>query len=168
VSSSRTLAERFRSQRTDRIRVEGTEVLSIVELVLRPTSALELVVESQRDDVEQEFFIRSRAGQAHTLGDTHSVFTSEPVELVELRSRHTSRIELVGQATDDTVFHLWNGWRIGGTAHSWTGNCGIVVEDLTPPPGANLRFRLWCSDGLGDPSFDDLVVLVTVGDQSPQ
>lgn len=38
MSNMGTLADRFRSQRTDRIRVDEAEVLSLVEVILRPSS----------------------------------------------------------------------------------------------------------------------------------
>ena len=168
MSPSRTLAERFRTQRTDRIRVDGNEVVSVVDLILEPTSAVELAVESQRDDVEQLFSIRSRTRDVRAVGEEFDEIYDAPVELIQVRAKNTTTVELVGSDASDTLLQLWNGWRIDTTDHSWTGNSGIVVEDLTPPEGAKLRFRMWCSDGLGDPSFDDLVLIVTVGDRIPQ
>lgn len=165
MSPSRTLADRFRSQRTDRIRVDHLEVLSLVEVILRPTSALEIVVESQRSDIAQSLTVRSRSQQLRVITDDAP---SNEAELVELRASSARRIEIVGSDHTDTVLQIWNGWLVHGAQHAWVGNAGIVVEDLEPPTGANTRFRLWCSDGLGDPTFDDLVVLVTIGDRITQ
>ncbi len=165
MSSSQTLADRFRTQRTDRIRVDGNEVLSVVDLVLAPTSAVEFAVQSQRNDIEQLFSVRSRTRDLQPVGEE---FDPSPVELIQVRAKNATTIELVGSDSSDSVLQLWNGWRVDATDHSWTGNSGIIVEDLTPPEGANLRFRMWCSDGLGDPSFDDLVLVVTIGDRIPQ
>lgn len=165
MSSSRTLADRFRSQRTDRIRVDHLEVHSLVEVILRPTSALEVIVESQRSDIAQSLTLRSRSQQLRVVSDDGP---SAESELIELRTLSAPRVEVVGSDHADTVLQMWNGWLVGATAHAWTGNAGIVVEDLEPPKNANTRFRLWCSDGLGDPTFDDLVALVTIGDRNSQ
>lgn len=52
---------------------------------------------------------------------------------------------------------IWNSWEHNGVAHAWLGNAGMRVEEVEPG-----RFLLRCSDGEGEPNFDDLVVGVTV------
>ena len=168
MSSTRTLAERFRTQRTDRIRVEDSEVLSVAEVILRPTSSLELVVEQQRHDVQQVLTVRSRTKSAKLVSVDSEPSDHEVCEALEIHVPTISRVELVGSDDEDTIFQIWNGWRIGGTNQAWVGNSGVVIEDLEPPAGATLRFRMWFSDGLGDATFDDLIVLATVGSRLPQ
>ena len=168
MSNMGTLADRFRSQRTDRIRVDDAEVLSLVEVILRPSSSLELVIEDRRSDVDQVLMIRSRTESARVTRVNHEPAEHSPAEVVEFHVPTVSGIEVSGDTTNETVLQIWNGWCVGGQNHAWLGNSGIIVEDLEAPPGANLRFRMWCSDGLGDPSFDDLVILVTIGEKLPQ
>ncbi len=168
MNSSRTLAEKFREQRTDRIRVDDAEVLSMAEVIVRPTSSLELVIEGQRDDVAQVLFVRSRTQAARITHVDQEPSEHPPTELVEIHVPTVSGVELSGDESADTVFQIWNGWQIGDHNHSWLGNSGVIVEDLEAPSGANLRFRMWFSDGLGEPTFDDLVVLATVGEKLPQ
>ena len=48
---------------------------------------------------------------------------------------------------------VWNCWEVNGVMHAWLGNAGMRVE-LVSPSALILR----CSDGDGEPSFDDLVV----------
>ncbi len=52
------------------------------------------------------------------------------------------------------VLAVWNVWRGGGpsSCDAWIGNCGMIVEEA----GATLSLR--CSDGVGPPNFEDLVV----------
>lgn len=53
---------------------------------------------------------------------------------------------------------LWNIWRGGlGVTQAWLGNAAIQVEGSADPTHVVLR----CSDGEGEPDFDDLVVGVT-------
>ncbi|MCE9637678.1 MAG: hypothetical protein K8T90_18415 [Planctomycetes bacterium] len=55
---------------------------------------------------------------------------------------------------------VWNAWDDGGM-QAWIGDCGMLIE----PTSTGVRLR--CSDGVGGPDFDDLVVeLVTRGEQS--
>lgn len=50
---------------------------------------------------------------------------------------------------------LWNVWRGGGdVTQAWLGNGAIQVDG---DPSAD-SFRLLCSDGHGDPNFEDLVL----------
>lgn len=51
------------------------------------------------------------------------------------------------------VIRFWNTWRhTSGVEHAWTGNSGVVVEQLDG------RIRLCCSDGVGEIDLGDLVV----------
>ena len=54
-----------------------------------------------------------------------------------------------------SVLKLWNVWRGGrDVTQAWLGNAAIQV-DGDPASGS---FRMRCSDGEGEPSFEDLVV----------
>ncbi len=169
MNSARTLADRFRTQRTDRIRVDGVEVLSLVEIEVAPEELVEILVETARKDVEQALNIRSSVGGLIALSDrdrSNDDFDHDEglgFELVTVLASHVRRAELTSSEASSHSLQLWNSWVMGENHHSWTGNSGIVAEKLDVPPGASTRVRLWCSDGLGDPQFDDLVVVVTVG-----
>ena len=53
---------------------------------------------------------------------------------------------------------VWNAWRVNDLTQAWLGNSGMRV---TASQGRVFEFR--CSDGEGDPNFDDLVAEVHVG-----
>lgn len=169
MNSARTLADRFRTQRTDRIRVDGVEVLSLVEIEVAPEELVEVLVETARTDIAQAINIRSSLGGLIALSDpnpSRDDFDDDEglgFELVTVQASQVPRVELTSSETTSHSLQLWNSWIMGDSHHSWTGNSGIVAEKLDVPPGASTRVRLWCSDGLGDPQFDDLVVVVTVG-----
>lgn len=185
MNSARTLADRFRTQRTDRIRVDGIEVLSMTEIQVERDATVEVIVESSRSDVEQSLHIRARRAELEVV--EHAVLDDEDYELdstiisdnLTIVANQPRRLEFVlapeesdkdnssknksSKSSKPAVLQLWNSWLLGEAEHAWTGNSGIVVEELDPPAEAKSQMRLWCSDGLGDPQFDDLVVLVTVG-----
>ena len=190
MNSARTLADRFRTQRTDRIRVDGVEVLSMTELSITEDDSVEIVIEDFRDDVEQSLHVRAKRADLQITD--HVAAFDEPYEFDEsiistsitLVADQARRIEfglvpdepeLDDVDVDDTeprsvtkparpvTLQVWNSWLIGDAEHAWTGNSGVVVEELDVPDGADARLRLWCSDGLGDPQFDDLVVVITIG-----
>ena len=51
---------------------------------------------------------------------------------------------------------IWNSWSFDGVDSSWLGSAGMIVES------ADNVHTLRCSDGLGEPTFEDLVVQVTI------
>ncbi|MEM7092520.1 MAG: hypothetical protein AAF567_05930 [Actinomycetota bacterium] len=65
-----------------------------------------------------------------------------------------AELQIVGKRARS--IDLWNAWSFQGVVSEWLGNAGMIVED----DGAAKLLR--CSDGLGEPSFDDLVVRVEV------
>ena len=61
-------------------------------------------------------------------------------------------IEIIGKKVRSV--DLWNAWSFEGVDSAWLGNAGMIVES---EGNAHL---LRCSDGVGEASFDDLVVRV--------
>jgi len=163
VNPSRTLASRFRTQRTDRIRLDETEVLSLFEIHLDPPTIVEIVVEQCRHDVEEGLVLQTN-GASLTPITADAATTSATFSRVELAADFLLEpIEINVAADTRTLLSVWNFWRWDDADHAWTGNSGIVAEELPVPEGALRRVRLWCSDGLGNPTFDDMVAVVTVG-----
>lgn len=61
----------------------------------------------------------------------------------------TCQLEVVGRKARS--IDVWNGWSFEGVESAWLGQSAMVVEEN----GTEYTFR--CSDGLGEPTFDDLV-----------
>ena len=160
-----TLARRFRSQRTDRIRLVGDEVFSKVEFMIEGPSVIEIAFESCRADCAEGLALYSPAAPLTVTGtDLHVPAPSwQETSLLSLVLPPESIVQLACDAPREVPVTIWNIWMHEGTEHAWTGNSGIMIERFDPPSGAEAQRRLWCSDGLGDPSFDDLVAVVTLG-----
>ena len=157
----------------------------MTEIPVDKDATIEVIVESSRPDIEQSLHIRARRAELEVvehvaLDDDDDDYTFDPSIISDnltIVANQPRRIEFVLAAEDSeqskskkaknstkpAVLQLWNSWLLGDAEHAWTGNSGIVIEELDPPSEAKSQVRLWCSDGLGDPQFDDLVVLVTVG-----
>lgn len=165
MSAARTLARRFRSQRTDRIRLDGDEVFSKVEMAIDVPSLVEVHVESARADCAEGLGLYAPDASLTMLGTDVGVEpgTGTTADQFSLVLPPDSTAELRCEPSNPTHLVVWNTWIHEGTEHAWTGNSGIMVERLAAPTGATERLRLWCSDGFGGPSFDDLVVVVTTG-----
>ena len=61
----------------------------------------------------------------------------------------TCQLEVTGRKARS--LDIWNAWSFEGVESAWLGHSAMVVEQS----GTNYTFR--CSDGLGEPNFDDLV-----------
>ena len=165
MSATSTLSRRFRSQRTDRIRLDGEEVFSKVELTIEGPTIIEVAFEGVRHDTAEGLGLYAPGAALSVIGTDTQLEAPDwseadqlslvmpPESIVQLRCDSPRRMPLT----------VWNTWIHEGTEHAWTGNSGIMSEQLDAPDGASGRVRLWCSDGLGPPSFEDLVVVITHG-----
>ncbi len=171
MNPSRTLADRFRTQRTERIRVDGNEIHSLLELDLAAGDVIEIVVEQRHPSTPQGVAITSDGDlRVVEVVPGQSPFDDEASTDLAIDCTDLDAVVLQAVAGDDDEDHrhrvrLWNTWSIDGGAQAWTGNAGIVIEDLELPKSAHRRLRAWCSDGLGNATFDDLVVVLTVGSE---
>ena len=157
MNPARTLASRFRTQRTDRIRAGEEQVVSIYSLELSTTDVVELRIESVASDIEQTMYVHADGELSIDRGKPASehLLTVNIDELHEIRTADTDR--------ESIKVTFWNGWKLDTTDQAWTGNSGMVVEELKVMKPASSRSRLWCSDGLGVAEFTNLVATVTAG-----
>ena len=162
--SADTLANRFRTQRTDRIRVGGVEVLSMLELPIDAATRIEIVIEEGRDDVEQGLIVYSPDSSLVVQRSSPKPHTGTGIAVpgCAIAGVADSLVELLVEPAEQVFIRVWNAWTFSDAEQAWTGNSGIIVEELDPPEGADRRLRMWCSDGLGDATFDDLVCVVTL------
>lgn len=167
MNPSTTLANRFRTHRTDRIRVDGKEVLSVVELRASLPTSLEVVFEQCRNDLTEALVVESAQAPMSVWRTvpviTYATSAAPAASEFTIDAHVGAAIEFVIRPDRRSVIRLWNAWELRGVHHAWTGNSGIITEELDAPPGADRRVRLWCSDGFGNPTFDDLVAVVTLG-----
>lgn len=64
---------------------------------------------------------------------------------------------LPAKATASMTVRIWNAWRdTAGTMQAWIGNSGMLIEHQDD--GTTV---LRCSDGFDEPSFDDLVAVLS-------
>lgn len=66
-------------------------------------------------------------------------------------------IETSWQPKGARSLRIWNCWEYNGVMHAWIGNAAMRVDD----DGAG-TILLRCSDGEGEPDFDDLIAEVRI------
>jgi hypothetical protein len=68
-------------------------------------------------------------------------------------------LEVAPKDRKPVTLRVWNVWRDDhGTTQAWIGNAGMLAE--TTGSGVILR----CSDGSGEPTFDDFVATIEVAE----
>lgn len=144
------LSSLFAEQQTSKIDWHGP-LFSIYEL---PTSATRVGVEfSHRGSkLRQGIRLKIRGGDLEVNG-----VSGPDVVLWQGASLH--RVDVLVRWTEHGArsLRVWNCWEVNGVMHAWLGNAGMRVERV---PGGVVVLR--CSDGLGDPDFEDLVVELAV------
>lgn len=143
------LATAFAEQRSTAIDWNGVRVHSLVQFDEVP-SGMTLTFVSGKTDPVQGVELRMRGGtllvNGHESADIVLWWDTAPPEV---------RVEVRTYGRQPPVLKLWNIWRGSrDVTQAWLGNAGIRIEG-DPASG---RFCIRCSDGLGEPSFDDLVV----------
>lgn len=144
-----SLAQAFAKGNGRRTKWQGTTISSITRLDVSTGDRIAVTrVRSSR--------VRAQALKiAVDRGDLRANGIAVPV--VSIWS-HTApeRAELTVVGRRAKSIDIWNAWSFEGVDSAWIGNAGMLVEQ----EGATHVLR--CSDGLGEPSFDDLVVRIEV------
>jgi hypothetical protein len=147
------LAERFQAAQGAPIEVDGQTAVMVYDLP--PTEApapLQIELETSSDR-PQGLRLKARGGEIvandQALDDVVLwTDTAPPQSTAELRPKGSKPMTV----------RAWNVWRDeAGTMQAWIGDAGIVVED-----DGSGTVTLRCSDGYDEPSFDDLVVKLTL------
>ena len=102
----------------------------------------------------QALRIRARGGFVELNGefDDVAIWSDHAPEKVVMGFRPV-------KAGEPMTIRIWNAWRDpAGTMQAWIGNSGMLIQERDD--GSTL---LRCSDGFDDPSFNDLVVALSVG-----
>lgn len=144
------LSERLAEAKGAPIRLGEVEVRAIYELRFIDETALNVTFQQFRKDRAQALRLKAEGGilvaNGLTLRDAAFWTDTAPQTFrVSFQPKH-----------DGGVVKMWNEWRDdSGTEHAWIGNAGMVVT-----VDADRTISLKCSDGIGVPSFDDLVVTI--------
>lgn len=143
------LSAMFAEQQTSVIDWDGA-LYSLYEL---PTevSNLNVAFECASTTFRQALRLKVRGGELNSNGVAATdlvLWQDTSPALIEVRVRWTGK---------SRSLRIWNAWDHNGTMHAWVGNAGMRVEQLDPQ-----TLLLRCSDGNGEPSFEDLVARVQI------
>lgn len=146
------LGERFRAARRGVVLVDDERVRAHFALPVPAGSTLR--VHRRMANAARPQGLRLRAPVDLTVAGTRAR------DLALWSTTAPDVVEVGVDAVEDCTIDLWNTWRTDGIAHAWIGHAGMLVE--TDQTGEHPAVVLWCSDGVGRVSFDDLVVAVEI------
>jgi hypothetical protein len=149
-----TFGELFMEAQSSRIEWKGLDVHSMYEFAEAPETLTVKI--KQRKAVPIEGLRVSVRDGIFRIEDTElgrefdlwaDMVPESGVATLEIQRTHLARRPSLA---------VWNVWQVRHqVVHAWIGNAGMLLE--TTDGGLTLR----CSDGTGEPTFDDLVVEIT-------
>lgn len=147
------LSTLFAEQQTNQIDWDGP-LYSLYEL---PSDASEVTIRflSATSQPPQGFRLKARGGSFDV--DSTAAPATDDLVLWQDTAPDEVRIRITWKPKGARSLRIWNAWRVNDVTQAWLGNAGMRVSE---EEGGVFEFR--CSDGEGDPDFDDLVAEVTV------
>lgn len=146
---SSSLASAFRSGNSRKTKWQGKTVHSLLQLSVKEGDTINITRVSASGTRAQALKVAVDKGNLRANGvlmSSAAIWTHTSPE--------TASLEVVGRKARSV--DIWNSWSFDGVDSAWLGSAGMLIgSDAT-------THTLRCSDGLGEPSFDDLVVKVTV------
>lgn len=148
---STSLAAAFRNGNGRKTKWQGEIVHSFLHIGVKEGDTIEVERLEASPTRAQALKVAVDKGSLRTNGVVLS-----PIAIWTHTSPKQATLHVVGRKARS--IDIWNSWSFEGVDSSWLGSAGMIVEST------NNVHTLRCSDGLGEPSFDDMVVRVTVRD----
>jgi len=144
-----SLAAAFSKGNGRKVTWKGQTVESVIEIPVQDGDRIMLTRLTSSTTRAQALKLGIDKGELRANGvlmQTAAIWThTSPLEI---------QIDVVGRRAKSV--DVWNSWSSDGVDSAWLGNAGMVVERTSSIT------TLRCSDGLGDPTFDDLVVKLEI------
>lgn len=150
---SKTLAQAFSSGSGRKVKWNGMTVHSFHQIAVKPGTVIEISRLGESSTRAQAFKLELDRGDLRVNG-----IVGSPVAIWTHTSPIDVSVEVVGKKA--RTLDIWNSWSFDGVDSSWLGSAGMLIEEADD--GHVLR----CSDGLGEPSFDDLVAHIRIREGS--
>lgn len=144
-----SLAEAFRNSSGRKTKWQGQVVHSVVKIDVSDGDVIEIRRRSASGQRAQALKVAADKGGLRANG----VLT--PIAAIWTHTApETAILEVSGKRTRS--LDVWNSWSYDGVDSSWIGSAGILHDR----DGDTHTLR--CSDGVGDPAFEDLIVELSV------
>ncbi len=148
---NKTLSQLLAEARGAPIRFGDVEVRAIYEIDIRANSMMQVSFVHSTSAAPQALRVKAE-GATLTV---NAVTVKEAIYWTDTAPKDFD-VSVVLTRTIGKL-KMWNEWRSpGGLQNAWIGNAGMVVVDS----GSELLLK--CADGIGEPTFDDLIVQIRI------
>jgi len=144
-----SLASAFRSGNGRKAKWQGKTVRSLLQISIKDGDSITINRLGASTTRAQALKLAVDKGNFRVNG-----ILASTVAIWTHTSPETTVLEVVGRRARSV--DIWNSWSFDGVDSAWLGNAGMLIGS----DGATHTVR--CSDGLGEPTFDDLVVKISV------
>jgi len=144
--TGKTLNERLADSKGEPFEYEGLTVHGVYRRDVHQDDLLQVRFVRRTPTIRQGLQLKTNRGQLLVNGQSLKsgvLWMDTAPEVVEIVC-HPPR--------PGATLSIWNVWEREGIVHAWVGNAGMLVEQR------NDAVVLKCSDGVGKPDFQDLVV----------
>ena len=144
--TGKTLNERLAESKGEPFEYEGLTVHGIYRCEVHPDDTLQVRFVRWNAMIRQGLQLKINRGRLLVNGQSSKsgvLWMDTAPEVVEIVCQPPKA---------GATLSLWNTWERDGIVHAWLGNAGMLVEQRDD------AVVLKCSDGVGNPDFQDLVV----------
>ena len=152
MTAGPTLSDQFADGAETVVR-DGHEIRPLLRLAVSEGTRVRVKRIAARPDRRQAL----KLAAVHGLLEVDEA-TSEIISLWSDTSPEVVELTVLGARA--RRLEVWNAWDLGGLESAWLGNAGMIVAP------SEQHLALYCSDGLGPPSFTDLQVRLSVAQPS--
>lgn len=124
---------------------EGATVYSHLRFSINPGDRLQITRLASSKVRAQALKLAADRGELRANG-----VNAETIAIWSHTAPDVVTIEVIGRRARS--INVWNAWSLEGVDSSWLGNAAMTVES------EGQIHTISCSDGLGEPTFSDLVV----------
>ncbi|MGR3911569.1 hypothetical protein Q3A80_31440 [Burkholderia sp. SR8] len=148
-----SLAQRFQEARAPKIEVDGREIYSLYEVdVSSGETALSLdFISSKKSSIQG---VKIKAENCNV--EVNNQILKDFFIWADHSPKHIPMNVTINKGGKAAI-KVWNVWKYDDVPHAWIGNSGMLVKK----DDRHIVFH--CSDGMGDPDFEDLVFTIEVG-----
>ncbi|HDM8034406.1 TPA: hypothetical protein P0E06_001809 [Vibrio fluvialis clinical-1] len=147
----KTLAEQFQASMGQPVRVGDKDVLPIFTELITNKTLINLRWIETNSSVKQGVQIKLDKGSMDINGEKLS-------NVVLWEDTSPTEVSLLCTPKKSSKLKIWNVWEIDGVVQAWVGNSGMHIEN------EDSKTVLNCSDGLGDSSFNNVRVEISLTD----
>ncbi|TDA48853.1 hypothetical protein [Burkholderia pyrrocinia] len=148
-----SLAQRFQEAGAPKIVVDGREIYGLYEIdVSSGETVLTLDFVSNKESTIQGVNIKAMNCNV----EINNQILTDFVIWTDHSPKHI-QMNVTIKRDGKAALKVWNVWKCDDVSHAWIGNAGMLVKK----DDRHIAFH--CSDGMGDPDFEDLVFTIEIG-----